>query len=708
VASHPPDGAPFRLEPGDEGVALLVFDAPGAVVNLVTHGALEALDRVLQEVEVRAAAGELRALVLASGKRAFSPGADLDEVGALPSAEAAAAHARRGQQVLRRLERLEIPTVAALHGACLGAGAELALACAYRVAADAPGTRIGFPEVAFGLLPVLGGIVRLPRLVGVGAALGMMLEAKPLTAAEALEAGLVDALLPDARFHAAAAAFALERARHGRRRTGARRGLARRLVEETAPGRRALLLRARRDAARDGRLSPAAAVTLEAVADVLALPLDAAFERAAEVFGRLSAAPESRGMLHAGAVLRAHRRSLRGVEPAGFRLDQVALLGGGALAGGLAYRLARASVSVRVRDPRRPLAEAALRAARACAEWERARGTLAAPAAERTLDRIAAGRGYGGFGAVQLVISLPGADREAALAEAMEHVGEGALAAWGGAAAAPDEALSELPGIRFFPAPAEPRLAEVVRPEEPDAARAAGILALLARRMEALPLPLSPETGTVAGRLLLAYAGEAVRAAAEGIAEGTVERALHDYGMLAPPLALAEAADHERLVGVVSTLSPAASAALEADTLVPLLRQRADLAAQRRRRPRRGRRPRRAAAAEGEAVAERVVLALLAEAARLVDEGVDAATVELAARFGVGFPPARGGVLFAIDRRGAAAVAAALEAHAARYGPRFAPAPVLARLAAEGRGFHAAGVEGRGRGAAVLDSGGGP
>jgi 3-hydroxyacyl-CoA dehydrogenase / enoyl-CoA hydratase / 3-hydroxybutyryl-CoA epimerase len=705
VVSPPPDGTPFRLERGEEGIALLVFDTPRAVLNLVTHEVLEALDVVLQEVEVRAAAGEIRALVLASGKRGFSPGADLDEVRALPSAEAAEAHARRGQQVLRRLERLEIPTVAALHGACLGAGAELALACAYRVAADAPGTRIAFPEVEFGLLPVLGGIVRLPRLVGLGAALGMMLEATPLTAAEALDTGLVDAVLPAARFHAAAAGFALDRVRHGRQRTGARRGIARRLVEETAPGRRALLLRARRDAARAGRLSPAAAVALEALADVLALPLDAAFERAAEAFGRLSTAPESRAMLHAGAVLRAHRRSLRGVEPVGFRLEHVALLGGGAVAGGLAYRLARGSVSVRVRDPRRPLAEAALRTARTCAEWERGRGILAAAAAERTLDRIAAGRGYGGFGAVQLVISLPGPEREAALAEAMEHVGEGALAAWGGAAAAADEALSELPGIRFFPAPAEPRLAEVVRPAGAAAVRATGVLALLARRVGALPLPLSPATGTVAGRLLLAYAGEAVRAAAEGTSEATVERALHDYGMLAPPLALAEAADWERLVGVVSTLTPAAAVALEAASLVPLLRQRADLAAQRRRRPRRGRRRGRPAAAEAEAVAERVVLALQAESARLVDEGVDAATVELAARFGVGFPPERGGVLFAVDRRGAGVVAAALEDHAARYGPRFAPAPVLARLAAEGRGFHAAGGDRQG---GVLDSGTGP
>jgi 3-hydroxyacyl-CoA dehydrogenase / enoyl-CoA hydratase / 3-hydroxybutyryl-CoA epimerase len=669
------------------GVARLWFDAPGTPVNLVTHAALDALDRALAEVELRAAAGELRALVLLSGKRAFSGGADMDQVKAFTSAEAAAAQARRGQEVLRRLERLEVPTVAAVSGACLGAGAELTLACAYRVAAEGPGTRIGFPEVEYGLLPALGGTVRLPRLVGLRTALDLILTARNVDADEALRTGLVDALLPARGFADAAVAFARARGERGRLRTGARRGLARRLVEETAPGRRAIFMGARRAAVREERLTSPAALALEAIADVLALPLDAAFAREAEAFGVLAAAPEGRAMLHAGAVMRAHRRRLRGVEREGTRLEQVALVGGGAMAGGLAYRLARAKVVVRIREPRRPLAEAALSTARACAAWDRSHAGLDAAGAARALERISAGRGYGGFGAVQLVLSLPGTDREDALAEAMQHVAEGCAAAWTGATAAPEPAIHRLPGIRFFPAPAEPRLAEIVAGEEDDA-RAVGLLAHLARRVGALPLPVHAGAGTVAGRLLLAYAGEALRVAAEGVDRREVEAALDGFGMLAGPLAVAEAADYERLAAMALALPGDAAAALEADTLVPLLRQRADAAAHERRRPRRLRRHTRGAATAAEAIRERVLLALLAEAARLVDAGTPPATVELAARFGLGFPPARGGVLFEADRRGAGAMVDSLEALAERHGPRYVPASVLRTLAEAGRGFH--------------------
>jgi hypothetical protein len=168
-----------------------------------------------------------------------------------------------------------------------------------------------------------------------------------------------------------------------------------------------------------------------------------------------------------------------------------------------------------------------------------------------------------------------------------------------------------------------------------------------------------------------------------------VEAALDGFGMLVGPLAVAEAADYERLAAMASALPAAAAAALEADTLVPLLRQRADAAAHERRRPRRlRRRDSGGTASAAEAIRERVLLALLAEAARLVDAGTPAATVELAARFGLGFPPARGGVLFEADRRGIGTVAEALDALAERHGPRYAPAPVLRRLAEAGRGFH--------------------
>src|SRR5690606_14656374 len=105
----------------------------------------------------------------------FVAGSDVDELRALEGAEEATRRALAGQRALRRLEGLPVPTVAAIDGACLEGGLELALACSYRLASDSPGTRLGLPQVRLGLMPALGGTVRLPRLVGIQAALDLIL-----------------------------------------------------------------------------------------------------------------------------------------------------------------------------------------------------------------------------------------------------------------------------------------------------------------------------------------------------------------------------------------------------------------------------------------------------------------------------------------------------------------------------------------------------
>ena len=153
--------------------------------------------------------------------------------------------ARLGQAIYLELERLPIPTVAAIHGPCLGGGTELALACRYRVASDHESTRIGLPEVQLGILPAWGGTTRLPRIVGLRAALEMLLTGDPVRPRKARRVGLADDVLPYGGFHATAMTFlrrAVESAPNGRPRGGIG-GL---LLEKTPPGRSVLLRGARR------------------------------------------------------------------------------------------------------------------------------------------------------------------------------------------------------------------------------------------------------------------------------------------------------------------------------------------------------------------------------------------------------------------------------------------------------------------------------
>jgi 3-hydroxyacyl-CoA dehydrogenase/enoyl-CoA hydratase/3-hydroxybutyryl-CoA epimerase len=187
------------------GIYLLTFDRPDSSANVFDRNTLEELNRHLAFVERHP---ELRGMVLTSSKPAiFIAGADLHEMaGELLAKTGAAANEGSlatlhelidlGQRAFSRLAALPIPTVAAIHGACVGGGYEVALACDYRIASHDKATRIGLPETQLGILPAWGGSTRLPRLIGMPKALDVILGGKVLAAKQALKLGLVDRVVP--------------------------------------------------------------------------------------------------------------------------------------------------------------------------------------------------------------------------------------------------------------------------------------------------------------------------------------------------------------------------------------------------------------------------------------------------------------------------------------------------------------------------------
>jgi 3-hydroxyacyl-CoA dehydrogenase/enoyl-CoA hydratase/3-hydroxybutyryl-CoA epimerase len=192
-----PDTVPYApvrsalaREVGEDGVLTVTIDVPGERMNTLGKAMMGELDALLGELE---APGAVQAVVLHSGKPDnFIAGADIKDFKTIRSAMEGEALSRAAQALLDRLEIVPVPVVAAIHGACLGGGLEIALACRYRVASDDPKTVVGLPEVMLGLLPGAGGTQRLPRLVGLRAGLDMILTGRTLKAARALEAGVVD------------------------------------------------------------------------------------------------------------------------------------------------------------------------------------------------------------------------------------------------------------------------------------------------------------------------------------------------------------------------------------------------------------------------------------------------------------------------------------------------------------------------------------
>lgn len=192
---------------------LLEKRAPLAIVTLNRPQVLNALNAALfvelaDAVEDLAADPEIRVvLVTGAGPKAFAAGADIAELAAL-DADSGRAYAARGQAFSRRLETLGKPVIACINGFALGGGCELAMACTLRLAADT--AKLGQPEVKLGVIAGFGGTQRLPRLVGRGAALRLLLSGTIISAAEALRIGLVDEVVPAAELMARAQALALE------------------------------------------------------------------------------------------------------------------------------------------------------------------------------------------------------------------------------------------------------------------------------------------------------------------------------------------------------------------------------------------------------------------------------------------------------------------------------------------------------------------
>lgn len=192
----------IRMIARDDGICVLTFDRPGSSANIFD---VRTLDELAQELEFIERQTELKGVVFMSKKPAiFIAGADLKMIRNSSSVEEARRLIERGQNVMSRIAALKIPTVAAVHGAAVGGGCELCLACDYRIASPDQVTKIGLPETKLGLLPSWGGSTRLPRLIGLPRALDIILGGKTAPAKYAQRLGLVDELVPAERLLEAA------------------------------------------------------------------------------------------------------------------------------------------------------------------------------------------------------------------------------------------------------------------------------------------------------------------------------------------------------------------------------------------------------------------------------------------------------------------------------------------------------------------------
>jgi 3-hydroxyacyl-CoA dehydrogenase/enoyl-CoA hydratase/3-hydroxybutyryl-CoA epimerase len=708
----PDDQAALSLEVDGEAVAWLVFDRPGSKVNLLTSGVLARLDALLGEIEVLARQDRVRALIFRSGKSGtFIAGADVSEIAGIPTQEAGYAAARTGQRIFRRIEKLPVPTIAAVDGVCLGGGTELILACGYRLASDRAETRIGLPEIRLGIIPGFGGTTRLPRLIGLSQALPLILTGQAVNATRARRIGLVDESVHPSILMARARAMALAGVRPVRRK----RALALRLIDETYPGRKLALHRARRSVLEETRGHyPAPLLAIETIRASIGLPLERAFDLEARALGKLIVTDVCRNLIRVFHLMEGAKKFPHASPPR--RAERVAVLGAGVMGGGIAQLLANAKVQVRLKDINNDAIARGLQHARDLFERAARRGRLSRREAEQRMDAIAPTLDYSGFGNVDVVIEavVERMDiKKAVFREVETRVRPDTVLASNTSSLSITEMQSALErpanfcGMHFFNPVHRMPLVEIIRGRDSSDEALATVFAL-ARSLDKTPVIVNDGPGFLVNRILSPYLNEAGWLLQEGAAVDDIDEALLEFGMPMGPLRLLDeigldVARHAARVlhdALGDRLKPAAAlAALEGAELlgrkggrgfyvydndeeqglnkeiyarlapaVPATRSRLD----------------------PDVIRKRTVLAMVNEAARTLEDGIarSPGDVDLAMITGTGFPPFRGGLLRYADSVGMAQLLNSLEELARTVGDRFQPATRIRELAAANRGFY--------------------
>ena len=193
-APEPASAELIRRHITDDNICILTFDRPDSAANIFDQATMLELNAHLNVI---ACNSNLKGLVITSAKKSiFIAGADLTALARAKTAEELRNMIELGQSVFNRIAALKIPTVAVIHGACVGGGYEICLACDHRIASSDKMTKIGLPETMLGIIPAWGGSTRLPRLIGLPKALDIILGGKTLAAKPALKCGMIDDIVP--------------------------------------------------------------------------------------------------------------------------------------------------------------------------------------------------------------------------------------------------------------------------------------------------------------------------------------------------------------------------------------------------------------------------------------------------------------------------------------------------------------------------------
>lgn len=716
--------AVISTDMADNGILTLTFDDPDRPINVLSR---EVINEFAQAVDQAVDDRAVKSILLCSGKSTFVAGADLKELLALlqDGFTLAQGHAlsQRLKLVLRRLESCGKPVAAAMNGTALGGGFELALACHYRVLSDDAKTLVGLPEVTLGLLPGGGGTQRLPRLIGIVAALPLLLQGTLLNAQQALSLGIVDQIAPPSQLNALARKWLESTATTHQpwdRKTYVLPGGG----VMSAPVAQTFALATAKITKVSQRNYPAPIAILSAVFEGCNVPIDVGLEIESDYFATLLTGPVPRNMIRTLFVAKgmADKLSQRPKDIATRPVRKLGVLGAGMMGSGVAYVAARAGIDVVLLDSSLDLASKGKDLCGRILGSEMKRGRLTDSAAEVIIGRISPTTQYAHLAGSDMVIEAVFEQRdlkrdvigrgEATLAPDATFATNTSTLPISGLAASVQRPKQFI-GIHFFSPVERMPLVEIIVGTETSSETVARALDFVAQ-LRKTPIVVRDGRGFFTSRVFGTFTAEGVALLSEGVNPALIENAALAAGMPVGPLAVSDEVSLELQYNVVlqgeRDLGPLFVApvnyALLKTFVLDLKRTGKKSGHGFYEYPATGKKflwpglsaliPRSIEQPSVGEVKRRLLHIQALEGARCVEEGVISrpTDADIGSVLGIGFPSYTGGVLSYIDTLGIRRFVEECNELAIRYGERYRPSPWLMERAARGQSFHGSAIAG--------------
>lgn len=721
----------FTISQRDDGIALVAINDEAEAQNTLKSTFAPQFEKVLEQL---AGDKSIKGLIIHSTKPgSFIAGADIGMFENLTTASEVTALSKVGQKGFDRLEKLPFPTIAAINGACLGGGLELAMACDYRIATENKAVKLGLPEVQLGLLPGAGGTQRLPRLAGIQTALDMMLTGKQLNAARAKKAGIIDKVVDENHLLTEAAQY-LQKNKEKRptraplQDVPARKakgissnltsvqGLTKVALEDNPAGRAVLFDQARKQTLKQSHgLYPAPMKIIDCVERGYRWGFGSGLAAEAKAFGELAMTPESRSLVHLFRAITALKKDT-GVDDEKVKpreINKVGVLGAGLMGAGIATVTAdKAGLPTFIKDRDRQGLQNGYDYVRKVFDGRVKKKRIGKVESFLLQSKVKGTLDYADMKNCDIVIEAVFEDiklKHQMLKDIETNCGSKAIFA-SNTSSIPITRIAEAAkrpenviGLHYFsPVEKMPLLEIIVTDKTAPEVTAASVQ--FGKDQGKTVIVVNDGPGFYTTRILAPYLNEAARMMSEGVAVEDVDKALVKWGFPVGPVTLMDEVGIDVGFKIVPVLVEAFGDRFRAPEASEKMIEDGRLGRKANKGFFKYEKGKKAGVDESvydlmgvkptkklkaEEIAERCAWLMLNEAAYCLEEGIlrSARDGDIGAIFGLGFPPFRGGPFWYMEKIGIAESVRKLESLAKQHGERFEPAPILRKLAKSGGKF---------------------